>query len=115
MKPIAVRRSSHRKFPSAQNMGAHAKAAAGLMKALAHPVRLLVLCHLIDNELAVGALLARLSLSASSLSQHLAVLREEGVVRTRREAQTIYYSIADGPVLEVMQALYKSYCAVRKV
>jgi DNA-binding transcriptional ArsR family regulator len=50
-------------------------------------------------------------LSSSALSQHLAVLREHGLVSTRREAQTIYYSVADGPALEVMQALYQSFCA----
>lgn len=91
-------------------MEAHAGTAAELLKAMAHPVRLLVLCHLIDGERSVGALLATVSLSSSALSQHLAVLREHGLVSTRREAQTIYYSIAEGPALAVMESLYQSFC-----
>jgi ArsR family transcriptional regulator, virulence genes transcriptional regulator len=102
---------TRRSLPSADAMAAHAESAAELMKAMSHPVRLLVLCHLIDGEQSVGALLSRVSLSSSALSQHLAVLRENGLVHTRRESQTIYYSVAEGPALEVMQALYHSFCA----
>jgi DNA-binding transcriptional ArsR family regulator len=102
--------SAGRSLPSAKIMEQHAESAAELLKAMSHPVRLLVLCHLIDGERSVGALLAKVSLSSSALSQHLAVLRESGLVTTRREAQTIYYSIADGPALAVMESLYQSVC-----
>ncbi len=99
-----------RSLPSAKVMEVHAESAAELLKAMAHPVRLLVLCHLIDGERSVGALLAKVSLSSSALSQHLAVLRESALVSTRREAQTIFYSIAEGPALAVMEALYQAIC-----
>jgi ArsR family transcriptional regulator, virulence genes transcriptional regulator len=102
--------TSGRSLPNAKVMEAHSESAAELLKAMAHPVRLLVLCHLIDGERSVGALLAKVSLSSSALSQHLAVLRESGLVATRREAQTIYYSIAEGPALAVMESLYQSIC-----
>lgn len=107
---MAAKPLAGRSLPNARAMGVHAESAASLLKALANPVRLLVLCHLIDGESSVGELLARVSLSSSALSQHLGVLRENGLVHTRREAQTIFYSIADGPALEVMQALYHSFC-----
>lgn len=89
----------------------HAVAAAELLKALAHPARLLVMCRLVDGEASVGELQQQVGLSMSALSQHLAVLRELALVTTRRQAQTIFYSLADGPALAVMQALYEAYCA----
>lgn len=89
----------------------HADEAAGLLKSLAHPARLLVMCRLVEGEASVSQLQALGSLSMSALSQHLAVLRDAGLVETRREAQTIFYSFADGPALGVMSALYAAYCA----
>lgn len=91
-------------------MRAHAADAARLMKALGNEQRLHILCHLIDGPLSVGELNQRLDLSQSALSQHLAVLRELGLVATRREAQTIHYSIPDGPVVRVMALLQDIYC-----
>lgn len=89
----------------------HACDAAQLLKAMANEHRLLILCHLAEWELSVGELNERIDLSQSSLSQHLAVLREIGLVETRRQAQTIYYRLADGPAVEVMRTLYNLYCA----
>lgn len=89
----------------------HAAAAAELLKALAHPARLLVMCRLVDGEASVGELQQQVGLSMSALSQHLAVLRELALVTTRRQSQMIFYSLADGPALGVMQALYEAYCA----
>lgn len=72
--------------------------------------RLMVLCHLLDGEQSVGELQAQIELSQSALSQHLAKLREAGLVSTRRERQTIHYRIADPRVREMIDALYRIYC-----
>lgn len=82
--------------------------AAKLMKALANERRLLILCQIADGERSVGSL--NVGLSQSALSQHLALLREEGIVKTRREAQTIYYSIANPAVHKVIETLAAIYC-----
>ncbi|WP_326539062.1 ArsR/SmtB family transcription factor [Pseudorhodoferax sp.] len=92
-------------------MQAHAGEAARLLKALANERRLQVLCLLAGGERSVGDLNGLLDLSQSALSQHLAVLREEGLVQTRREAQTIHYSLAPGPAAAVMHTLHGIYCA----
>ena len=92
-------------------MHAHAAEAAQLLKALGNEQRLHILCNLLDGPLSVGELNQRLELSQSALSQHLALLREMELVETRREAQTIYYSLPDGPVVRVMALLQDIYCA----
>ncbi len=90
---------------------AQAGEAAGLLKALANETRLLVLCHLVEEgELSVGGLLERLDLGQSALSQHLARLREEGLVATRREAQTIYYRVCDPRAGQLLVLLHDLFC-----
>lgn len=101
-------------LPDFDDMASHAEEAAVLLKSLAHPARLLVLCRLVDGEATVTELQALGSLSMSALSQHLAVLREAGLVATRREAQTIYYSLAESPALGVMRALHEAYCGSQR-
>lgn len=91
-------------------MARHADEAAALLKALAHPARLLVLCQLVEGERSVGDLQPVTGLSMSALSQHLAVLREMALVNTRRESQSIFYSLAQGPALGVLEVLYAAYC-----
>ena len=91
-------------------MRAHAADASRLLKALANDKRLMLLCLLVEREHSVGELNARVALSQSALSQHLAVLREDGLVSTRREAQTIYYSLAAGPAQQVIATLHDIYC-----
>jgi DNA-binding transcriptional ArsR family regulator len=91
-------------------MQAHAAEAAQLLKVLGNEQRLHILCNLIDGPLSVGELNQRLNLSQSALSQHLALLREMELVDTRREAQTIYYSLPDGPVVRVLSVLQDIYC-----
>jgi ArsR family transcriptional regulator, virulence genes transcriptional regulator len=91
-------------------MQARAEEAADLLKALSNPQRLRVMCLLIDGEKTVGELNAAIELSQSALSQHLAVLRDGGLVSTRREAQNVYYSVAQGPVHRVIQTLHDIYC-----
>ena len=93
------------------DMTAHAAEAAQFLRALANPHRLQVLCELAERELSVTALNARIGLSQSALSQHLKVLREDGLVATRREAQTVYYRMTRGPALEVIQVLHRHFCA----
>lgn len=88
----------------------HSGAAARLMRSLANRQRLLVLCALTEGELSVSELNRRVTLSQSALSQHLAVLRSEQLVSTRRDAQTIYYSLADGPAVRVLQLLHDEFC-----
>lgn len=85
--------------------------AAGLMRALASENRLLLLCQLVEGERSVGALADALSLRPSTVSQQLAVLRKDGLVATRRDAQTIYYSLAGDDARRVIEVLYGLYCA----
>ena len=103
-----------RELPNSAEMGTHAAAAAELLKALGHPARLLVMCRLVDGEASVGELQQQIGLSMSALSQHLAVLRDLALVATRRQSQTIFYSLTDGPALGVMRALYTAYCGVAR-
>ncbi len=88
----------------------HAGEAEGLLRAMANRHRLMILCTLSQGELSVSALNERVPLSQSALSQHLAVLRADGLVETRRESQTIHYSVPDGPALAIIRVLYTTYC-----
>ena len=87
-----------------------ATAAAALLRAISHEARLLVLCELTNGERSAGELVERSGLSQSALSQHLAKLREEGLVATRREAQVIHYRIADQRAQRVLRVLHDIYC-----
>ena len=88
-----------------------ARNAASLLKAMSNECRLLVLCHLAENgELSVGQLLDRVGLSQSALSQHLAKLREEGLVATRKEAQTVYYRVCDPKAGQLLALLHDLFC-----
>lgn len=98
-------------LPDAHAMRDHAAQAVRLLKTLGNESRLLVLCHLAKGESSVSELNAHVDLSQSALSQHLAVLRADGVVTTRRQAQTIYYALADGPTRELIQTLHRIYCS----
>jgi DNA-binding transcriptional ArsR family regulator len=95
-----------------EEMHEHAADAAQLMKALGNEQRLLILCNLLERPLSVGELNERVHLSQSALSQHLAVLRKQHLLRTRREAQSILYWLPPGPVTRVMALLQEMYCGV---
>ena len=97
-----------------KQMETAADGASELLKALANRHRLMIVCQLIDGERAVGELAEVLKLRDSTVSQHLALLRKEGLVGTRRDGQTIYYSIASEPAREVLKTLYQVYCAPPK-
>lgn len=96
--------------PSPTEFAAQAGEAARLLKALGHQARLMVLCQLVEGERSAGALQRGSGLSQSALSQHLAKLREEGLVATRREAQTIFYRLADPKAARVIETLASIYC-----
>lgn len=92
------------------DLAGNAEQAAQLLAAMANPKRLLILCNLVGGEMAVGALATTVDLSQSALSQHLAKLRALKLVKTRRDAQTIYYSLASHEVQAVLETLYGLYC-----
>lgn len=91
-------------------MQANAGEAAAMLKALANPSRLLVLCALVTREHTVGELEALTGLSQSAISQHLARLREAQLVATRREAQLIHYSLEDPAVQAILSTVHDIYC-----
>jgi DNA-binding transcriptional ArsR family regulator len=93
-------------------MHAAAGRACALMKVLANPDRLLLLCELSQGERNVGELQALLGIVQPTLSQQLAVLREERLVETRREGKNIHYRIASAEALAVLQVLHGQFCAV---
>jgi ArsR family transcriptional regulator, virulence genes transcriptional regulator len=90
---------------------ANATAAARLLRALGNERRLMILCQLTEGERSVGQLAPLVGLSQSALSQHLAVLREEGILATRREAQTVWYRITDPAALKVVATLAEIFCS----
>jgi DNA-binding transcriptional ArsR family regulator len=108
-RPLA--RKPRTKIMTAETMTPHAEQAAALLRALANQQRLMILCNLAGGELSVSELNERLPLSQSALSQHLAVLRECGIVHTRKSGQTVHYSLADGPASRVVETLHDIYCA----
>ena len=91
-------------------MERHAGEASNLLRAMASEHRLMVLCSLSQDEMSVSQLLEQVPLAQSALSQHLAVLRRERLVNTRREGQTVYYSLRPGPALEIIRVLYNNFC-----
>ena len=91
-------------------MNARADEASALMKALANRHRLMILCQLHQGERSVGELEDLIGLSQSALSQHLARLRADVLVGTRREGQTIFYSLADERVHRIISTLYDMFC-----
>ena len=93
-------------------MERNATDAVNLLKGLANESRLMIMCVLSEGEVSVGQLNQRIKISQSALSQHLAVLREQGLVQTRRESQTIYYSLADSAAMSVIELLREVYCEV---
>lgn len=104
-------KSADKKALLANIAPAHAEKAAGMLRVLANPTRLQILCMLIQGEQTVGELNAGLGLSQSALSQHLARLRRDGLVATRRESQHIHYRIADPGAMDIIGQLYEMYCA----
>ncbi len=84
--------------------------ASELLKSLSNPHRLMILCQLLDGERSVGELAAFLDLRSSTVSQHLALLRRDGLVAARRDAQTINYGIAGQEARRILETLFELYC-----
>ena len=97
---------------NAAAMARQADNAVDLLKAMANPQRLRILCLLIEGERSVSEINGEVPLSQSALSQHLAVLREKGLVTTRKQSQTVYYQVAQGPVHQIIETLHDVYCPI---
>ena len=93
-----------------EQMAESAVRASQLMKTLGHKDRLMILCQLADGEKSVGQIADLLEISQSPLSQHLSRMRQENLVETRREAQTIYYSLKSGEASRIVEVLYELFC-----
>lgn len=108
----AARRLATKFDQDAARLERGARAASDMLKAMGNLRRLMILCELLRGvEVSVGDLAVRLGLGQSALSQHLARLRRSGLVTTRREAQTIYYSLASHEAIMVLGTLYDAFCA----
>lgn len=95
---------------NSEQMRERAADAALLLKAMSNENRLAILCLLCEGERSVGQLSKRIDLSQSALSQHLAKLRGHRLVATRRDGQTIYYTLASSEARELIESLYNIYC-----
>ncbi len=84
---------------------------SGLLQSLANKSRLMIMCRLCEGEKSVGQLADYLDARESTVSQHLALLRKDRLVTTRREGQTVFYAIASEPARRVLELLYEIYCA----
>ncbi len=94
----------------AEDMSNAADVAVGLLQSLGHKSRLMILCQLLDGEKSVGQLAEFLQARKSTVSQHLALLRKDRIVTTRRQGQTIFYAIASDPARRLLETLYEIYC-----
>lgn len=95
-----------------QEIETNASKAVVLLKALANERRLMILCHLLNGEMSVGEMNDKIAMSQSALSQHLAWLRNDNLVATRKEAQTVYYSLCSEEAKSVIEVLHRLYCEV---
>jgi len=96
---------------SPTDMAQSAAAAAAFLKTLAHEGRLMILCHLGAGEKSVGELETLLGTRQAAVSQMLARLRDEGLVATRRDGKTIYYSLKNSSTEQMIDLLYKLFCS----
>ena len=95
---------------SLAEMASRADEVASLLKTLAHPARLMLACQLAEGEYGVGALETMLGIRQPTLSQQLGVLREAGIVATRREAKQMFYRLSEEKAARLIEALYAIYC-----
>jgi len=97
-----------------KEMESSAKRVSGLLKALSHEGRLMILCQLIENEKSVGDIAQSLDMRDAAASQQLALLRKDGLVETRREGQTVFYSVTRTDVRLLIEFLYLQFCETPK-
>jgi DNA-binding transcriptional ArsR family regulator len=107
-------RAAQAPLPSALQIQPHAAEAAALMKALGNPARLLLVCHLTEGERSVSDLGLRAGMEQPNLSQQLGVLREQGLVATRRDGKHVHYHIASPAALALLRTLHTIYCAPQR-
>ena len=112
MKPTDMQAVSEPNTP--EEMASQATDAAAYLKTLAHEGRLMILCHLGTGEKSVGELEDTLNVRQAAVSQMLARLRDEGLVCTRRDGKTIYYSLSDDKTIQVIGLLYSLFCGREK-
>nr|WP_307437712.1 sulfite-sensing transcriptional repressor BigR [Labrys monachus] len=93
-----------------EDMEKRAGEVAALLKTLSHPARLMLVCTLVEGEYSVGALEEQLDIHQPTLSQQLGVLREAGIVETRREAKQIFYRLTEAKAAQLVNALYDIFC-----
>jgi len=84
--------------------------AAKMLKVLANPARLMILCQLVQGEQCAGDLWSKSTLSQSAFSQHLSVLRKNKIVKTRKSSQVVYYALEDDKAVRILEVLYRLYC-----
>ncbi len=109
--PRSAPASSRHAALAPSEMASRAAEVAGLLKTLAHPARLMLACKLAEGEYGVGELEAMLAIHQPTLSQQLGVLREAGIVATRREAKQMFYRLSEEKAARLIEALYAIYCA----
>ncbi|MFK0569532.1 ArsR/SmtB family transcription factor [Endozoicomonas sp.] len=93
-----------------EEMKSKASEAAGILKVMSHPERLMVLCQLVQGEMGAGQLQESSALSQSAFSQHLTLLRKHQLVTFRKESQQVYYSLADPRIEEIVTTLHRVFC-----
>ncbi|OEE32788.1 metalloregulator ArsR/SmtB family transcription factor [Vibrio anguillarum] len=93
-----------------EQMKTNAIEVSELLKTMAHPERLMVLCQLINGEVGVGELQQSSMLSQSAFSQHLTVLRKQNMIKARKESQQVFYSLSDPRVVQLIQSLQTVFC-----
>ena len=93
-----------------EQMKTNAIEVSELLKTLAHPERLMVLCQLINSEVGVGQLQQSSTLSQSAFSQHLTVMRKHGIIQARKESQQVFYSLSDSRIAQLIQSLQTVFC-----
>ncbi|EII3002263.1 helix-turn-helix transcriptional regulator [Vibrio cholerae] len=91
-------------------MKKNAEEVAELLRVMAHPERLMVLCQLTQSEMGVGQLQQGSTLSQSAFSQHLTVLRKQGIIQARKESQQVFYRLADSRITALIQSLQNVFC-----
>jgi DNA-binding transcriptional ArsR family regulator len=107
---VTARGPARRPVMGPQEMEIRASEVANLLKTLAHPVRLMLACTLAEGEYSVGELEERLGIHQPTLSQQLGVLREAGIVKTRRDARQIFYRLTEARAARLIEALYTIFC-----
>ncbi|WGV98158.1 metalloregulator ArsR/SmtB family transcription factor [Vibrio sp. YMD68] len=93
-----------------KEMQSQAEDAANLLRVMAHPERLMVLCYLTEGEVGVAELMQHSNLSQSAFSQHLSVLRKCGLITSRKESQQVFYSLADPRAQALINSLHSVFC-----